>query len=403
MSSYSPLRPRRRHFYWSSLRPSLRQCFSLLVLLGFMAAFVCLRPHMPLWLMSSLSSASQNSNKSQRRINDTVSYEQLQQCVDLATSRGFWKGSSWSVPDHPASCGFLPATTSAPAEDNQEDNDDDKALASIFRLVKVGFLGDSTTRSDLRAWEEHFSCERTNLDEAQVFQLKDEKGNYICEPHEQSFNLTKCGKPPIIDVSNCPQGVSFRYFYKIYPWTPLDRWFLTKRSYLFQDLDVVVISMGRWFVYYQPHDEFNITDQFDTFLVELKKVYQGVILYQSEYTEHLSKSSEIQFPVACTPHAVCGDCSDTEQWECSQNDVTERPNSDVELRAVLERHRILHLDRWNVSKSLPLEYYQPWYCHNGTHNQWDCSHHLGVVAMQHMRLIANVIKNLFVARQEMTR
>lgn len=315
----------------------------------------------------------------------SLSYEQLQDCIDDYTSRGSWVGATWKVVDHPSNCQF-------------QDLSSHDELAAAFRHVKIGFLGDSTTRSDLRAWETTHECVRTNLDETQVFQRRDQQGRNICEPHEQSFNLTKCGTQPIINVTNCPSGVSFRYFYKIYPWTPLDQIYLWQQPHLFRDLDVVVISIGRWFVYYQPYDAFNITDQFDTFLVELKKVFSGVILYQSEYPGHLIKSVDVKFPVPCTPHAICSDCGDTDQHECSQTDETRRPRSDVEMRSVLERHRILHLDRWNISRTLPLEYFQPWYCHNGTIHQWDCSHHLGIVALQHMRLIANVVRHVVASK-----
>jgi hypothetical protein len=256
-------------------------------------------------------------------------------------------------------------------------------------------MGDSTTRADLKAWEEHYQCNETNLDEAQVFQRRNEEGDYICQPWEQSINLTKCGYPPIIDVADCPSGgAAFRYFYKIYPWTPLDQWYLSQQQHLFRDIDVLVISLGRWFVYYQSTEPLSVTNQMETFLVELRKVYSGIILYHSEYTEHLVRTVD-KSPAQCTPHAICGDCGGEDKWECAQTETAERPQRDVEMRSVMERHQILYLDRWNTSKSLPLEYYQDWYCNQETFNQWFCSHHLGFVALQHMRLIAIAIKNLF--------
>ncbi len=314
-----------------------------------------------------------------------LAYKELQQCVDDYTSRGSWVGRTWKVPDHPSTCRFK--TYSNKSE-----------LAATLSFVKVGFLGDSTTRSDLRAWEETFLCRRTNLDEALVFQRKNEHGKYLCQPHEQSVNLTKCGIPPVINMTDCPTGVSFRYMYKIYPWTSLDEWYLWQQPQLFRDLDVVVISLGRWFVHHSPRD-FNVSENLEIFLVELKKIFSGVILYQSEYPGHLKKSIDVKFPVPCTPQARCIDCGDTDQHQCSQTDDTERPQNDLEMRSVLKRHQILYLDRWNVSKTLPLAYFQTWYCHNGTFHQWFCSHHLGFVALQHLRLIANVIQNLFITNQ----
>lgn len=371
--------------WWS--QPSSQCNYFLFVFLVAGSLFVVLLRRPTILLLQP-----ENNPRSVQRRHNTLSYESLQRCVDEYTSKGAWNGSKWTVPRHPDFCGFQTLS-----------NHQELAAAFSSTVKVVGFMGDSTTRSDLRGWEETFQCPRTNLDEIQVFQILNEEGDYLCLPEEQSFNLTKCGIPPIVEVTNCPptSGIAFRYFYKIYPWTPLDRWFL-EQPHLFRDLDVLVISIGRWFVYLDWTGRFNITEQFDHFLVELQKVYKGVILFQSEYPKHTSRSDQIQFPVACTPHATCSDCSDGdtgEPWECAPLDNTKRPERDVELRSVLERHHILYLDRWNVSRSLPLEYYQSWYCHNGTVYQWDCSHHLGLVAIQHMRLIANVIVNLFVSKQ----
>jgi hypothetical protein len=137
----------------------------------------------------------------------------------------------------------------------------------------------------------------------------------------------------------------------------------------------------------------NITRDMDTFLFQLKQVFSGLILYQSEYPLHTKKSKNMVFPVPCA-HAKCGSCDKTEEFECEQTVTLERPQSDLELRSVVERHQVLYLDRWNISKSLPLEYYQLWYCGFETYHQWYCDHHLYFVALQHLRLIANVVTQM---------
>lgn len=84
----------------------------------------------------------------------------------------------------------------------------------------------STTRSDLRAWEETFGCPASEFDHANLFQKKNEDGTHVCGMAEQSVNLTKCGIPSLKDIPKCPaeNSPSFRYFYKVYPWTSLDRY-----------------------------------------------------------------------------------------------------------------------------------------------------------------------------------
>jgi hypothetical protein len=325
-----------------------------------------------------------------------ISYPQIQRCIDEYTSQGSWHGDTWTVQQQQQqqqpSCGFPHWKT--------------KDLPELFEPFKVGFMGDSTTRSDIRAFEETFGCPRTDLDEMVVFQKRDENGTYVCQLSEQSMNLDKCGIPPILNIQ-CG-GANWRYFYKVYPWTPLDQWYLTQPD-LFEDIDVLVISLGRWFPYYEPIGSLNVTHDMNTFLVELKKVFSGTILYQSEYGMHHKQTSLLTQDqrVTCT-HARCGDCGpggtfDTEtDWECAATITMERPSSDGEIRSVVERHDALYLDRWNISKSLPLEYFQQWYCRdNGRnshlpldHNQWDCNHHLYFVALQHLRLVATVMMKL---------
>ena len=253
-------------------------------------------------------------------------------------------------------------------------------------------MGDSTTRSDLRALEEVSHCERTNLDEAVVFQRRTEQGAYLCEAFEQSINLDKCGIPPLVDIK-C-SGVSFRYFYKVYPMTPLDEWYLA-RPELFADLDVLVISIGRWFPYYQPYESLDVEAHFNTFITELKKIFHGAILYQSEYPTHDLEKTKImpEHQVSCA-HAKCMDCGNPGEFACAREVTTPRPERDVKMRTVAERHQVLYLDRWDVSKSLPMEYFELWYCHDGDTYQWFCNHHLHFVALQHLRLIANVLWKL---------
>jgi hypothetical protein len=318
-----------------------------------------------------------------------ISYPQLQHCIDEYTSQGSWQGDTWTVQQP---CGFTYWKT--------ED------LPLLFQPFRVGFMGDSTTRSDIRAFEETFGCPRTDLDEMAVFQRRDENGTYVCQLSEQSMNLDKCGIPPILDIS-C-NGANWRYFYKVYPWTPLDQWYLAQPE-LFNDIDVLVISLGRWFPYYEPIGSLDVTRDMDTFMVELKKVFSGTILYQSEYAIHHEKTAKLtqEQRVSC-PHARCGDCGpwgtfdEVDDWECAATITMERPRSDWEIRSVVAHHDALYLDRWNISKSLPLEYFQLWYCRDGgrnshlplDHNQWDCNHHLYFVALQHLRLIATVMMQM---------
>jgi hypothetical protein len=332
-----------------------------------------------------------------------LTYEMLQECIDRYTSQGSWQSGVWSsvrpLEEH---CGFqFQSATNESTSPTAIAYRDFHRLPRAFRRFRVGFMGDSTTRSDLRGFEEVFHCPRTDLDENAVFQRKDKDGNYICRLGEQSIKLNKCGIPPMIEINNCT-GVHWKYFYKVYPWTPLDAWYMSKKRQpsVFHRLDVLVISMGRWFRFYEPKGSLNVTRDMETFIVELRQVYPGIILYQSEYALHHALTTNVQNHVTC-PHATCSDCEpggaiDTRnEWECSQTVTNPRPQSDYEIRSVLERHQILYLDRWNISKSLPMEYFKLWYCHDGYHNQWDCDHHLHFVALQHLQLIANVINTLF--------
>jgi hypothetical protein len=303
-------------------------------------------------------------------------YSTLQNCIDEYTTRGAWNRAKWTADTD--SCQF---------------NDwSDHELPDVFRPFKVGFMGDSTIRSDLRAFEEACQCERTDLDEASVFQKIDENGAYICKLSEQSINLDKCGVPPIVDMK-C-NGVSWRYFYKVYPMTPLDEWYFA-RPELFADLDVVVVSLGRWFPHYEPFESLDVEGHFNIFITELKRVFPGTILYQSEYPMHDLEKRKImpEHQVSC-PHAKCVDCGDQEEFACAREVTIPRPESDAKMRTVAERHQVPYLDRWDISKSLPMEYFELWYCHDGETNQWFCNHHLQFVAMQHLRLVANVIVKL---------
>lgn len=308
------------------------------------------------------------------------SYEQLQSAIDEYTS-GSWVGDKWNS-SSPFSLDGLNQTNTAVLQ----------AFESVGRNLTIGFMGDSTTRSDLRAWEEEFKCPRTNLDEQSVFQKLKQDGSYVCDAGEQTVNLTKCLIPPIVNLTNCPggSGLSFRYFYKIYPWTPLDEWYL-ERPDLFQDIDVLIISMGRWFGYW--YGPLNVTRDTETFLTQLRKVYSGRILYQSEYASHTIPFDESsKEPVNC-PHDVLVN-SPTNKYVCAKTTDEERPQRDYDIRSVTGRLQLPYLDRWNVSSTLPNEYYASWLCGKAFHS-WGCDHHLGFVAMEHMRLIAHVLKILF--------
>ena len=304
--------------------------------------------------------------------NSTSSYELLQSCIDDYTSRGYWKKSKWEVSDINPACGF-----------EQRNLTTDRDILVALQNLTIGFMGDSTTRSDIRAFEETFRWPRTNLDESLVFQKKREDGGYICEPWEQSVNLTKCGIPPIINTGN------FRYFYKIYPWTPLDRWFF-KDPELFRDLDVLVISIGRWLKFSALlNNEKEIVLDFEVFLKKLRTVYSGKILYQSEYPAHMVHIEHVKHPIANCTHGLLN-----EKYECAPTVTEERPLRDVAIRSLVERHRVLYLDRWNVSKTLPLDYYKIWLCGKPSFHSWSCDHHLYFVGMEHFRLLAHVVRSI---------
>lgn len=305
------------------------------------------------------------------------SYEELQTAIDTYTL-GSWSGDEWN--------------STSPFQGLHHVND----ILEVFQNVSegqnftIGFMGDSTTRSDLRAWEEEFKCTRTELDERNAFQKLKDDGMYVCHVSEKSVNLTKCGIPPIVNVSNCPDdsGLSFRYFYKIYPWTPLDQWFLQQTD-LFQDIDVLVISMGRWLVYW--NGQMNVTGDMEHFLVELQRVYTGKVLYQSEYAQHTISLDASKPPVNCEHDPMV---TDSDKYVCTSSIDWERPQRDLDLRSVMERFQVPYLDRWNISKTLPIEHYESWLCGN-QFSSWFCDHHLGFVAMEHMRLIAHVLKVLY--------
>jgi hypothetical protein len=249
-------------------------------------------------------------------------------------------------------------------------------------------MGDSTTRSDIRALEETFKWPRTNLDEAQVFQKRDANSKgYICKLHEQSMNLTKCGIPPIIDTQN------IRYFYKVYPWSPLDQWYFREKPDLFRDIDVLVISLGRWLKYRPEWNEpQKLATDMELFLENLEKVFSGKILYQSEYAGHTVSLEKAKYPVVNCTHGLCG--TKPNIYECEQTITEDRPQRDLVIRSVMEGHGVPYLDRWNVSKTLPLEYYERWLCGKPSFHAWYCNHHLHFVAMEHFRLLAHVVRSI---------
>lgn len=297
----------------------------------------------------------------------------IQACIDEYTSRGSWNGDKWEVPEgmmNPECLSWLNTSLG-----NNE-------ILSTIQQFKVGFMGDSTTRSDLRALEETFLLPRTNLDEASVFQKKHPNGTYICHLAEQSMNLTKCGIPPIINTSH------YRYFYKVYPKAPLDQWYFSEVPHMFRDLDVVVISLGRWLVYHHWASSEELAQDINSFLLDLRKVYSGKIVYQSSYAYHTVSVEHATYPVPDCQHGLFG------EYDCVQTVTEERPQYDSVFRSVMEDHSILYLDRWNISTTLPQEYYQLWLCDKPDFHSWSCDHHLYFVAMQHLRLVANVVRKI---------
>ena len=129
----------------------------------------------------------------------------------------------------------------------------------------------------------------------------------------------------------------------------------------------------------------DVTREVDQFIFELKKVYSGLIIFQSQYAGHTISVEKSKYPVNCT-HGLMN-----RKFECEQTIIIDRPKEDDEIRSVVEQHQIAYLDRWNISKSLPIEYYKKWLCGKRKFLSWYCDHHLSFVAMQHLRLIASVI------------
>jgi len=297
----------------------------------------------------------------------------LQSCLDEYTSRGLWVEDRWVSP--------VTMKHACPSFNKYQQSED---ISVALANLTIGYMGDSTTRSDLRAWEEQFGCPRTDLDEASVFQRKNPDGGYRCKHEEQSINLTKCGIPPIVNITRCPDesSVSFRYFYKVNAWTPLDKWYFEHQPSLFDDIDVLVVSVGRWFPYQRRT---NKTHDIEQFIVELQKIYSGLILFQSQYAAHTVSVEQSKHPVSCTHGLLKG------KYQCEETVTLDRPKEDDEIRSVVEQHQIVYLDRWNISKSLPLAYYNTWLCGKPSFHSWYCDHHLSFVAMEHFRMVASII------------
>ena len=358
---------------------------------------------------SSRNPTRTTSRRSSSTLRRSSSPLLLQRCLDDYTSQGSWDDQARWVGGGPSNIGGKntnqTSSSVCPSFDHhvfptKED------IATAWSNLTIGFMGDSTTRSDLRAWEEEFGCPRTNLYEASLFQKKHPKNRtHICKLHEQSINLDKCGIPPILNMTQCPSPpnppnnenddqssvVSFRYWYKVYPWTPLDQWYLqSPQSELFEDLDVLVISIGRWFKY-RRSQHINVTNEIDQFLVELQKVYTGVILFQSPYAKHTVPVTQSTCPVPCT-HGLMN-----EKWQCEATITAPKPKDDEDLRSVVVHHQphpIPYIDRWDISTALPIEYYHTWLCEKPKFHSWFCDHHLSFVAMEHFRMIARVVSAL---------
>ena len=85
----------------------------------------------------------------------------LQICLDEYMPKGSWVKDRWV-----STASMKPACPSF----NKYQQSDDISVA-LMNLM-IGYMGDSTNQSDLRAWEEQFGCPRTDLDVASIFQRK---------------------------------------------------------------------------------------------------------------------------------------------------------------------------------------------------------------------------------------
>ena len=359
---------------------------------------------------SSRNPTRTTSRRSSSTLRRSSSPLLLQRCLDDYTSQGSWDDQARWVGGGPSNIGGK-NTNQTPRHRYAR-----PLTITCFQQKKILRPPGRILRLDL--WEIRplapiFARGKKNLDVHEPICMKlrcfkkkhPNNGTHICKLHEQSINLDKCGIPPILNMTQCPSPpnppnnenddqssvVSFRYWYKVYPWTPLDQWYLqSPQSELFEDLDVLVISIGRWFKY-RRSQHINVTNEIDQFLVELQKVYTGVILFQSPYAKHTVPVTQSTCPVPCT-HGLMN-----EKWQCEATITAPKPKDDEDLRSVVVHHQphpIPYIDRWDISTALPIEYYHTWLCEKPKFHSWFCDHHLSFVAMEHFRMIARVVAAL---------
>lgn len=107
---------------------------------------------------------------------------------------------------------------------------------------------------------------------------------------------------------------------------------------MFCDLDVIVISLGRWLVYHHWASNEELAQDVNSFLLDLRKVYSGKIVYQSSYAHHTVSVEHATYPMPDCQHGLFG------EFDCVQKVTKERPEYDSVFRSVMEDHSILYLD-----------------------------------------------------------
>ena len=212
------------------------------------------------------------------------------------------------------------------------------------------------------------------------------------------MKVDKCGVPPVLNPKPCA-GVEFKYFYKVWPWAPLDDLYFDREGIL-DEYDAFVFLNGKWYEYWeeQHFGPINIAKNLDRYLKKLRKVFKGPIIFMNEYGYHDSNNEEegVSDPVDCK----FGQDPDLgkKTRPCSYTSIGERPDHVRTLQKWAKRRKIPYIDRWKISDDLPHEYFKIWYCDKEFHHEWFCDHHLHFVGLQNIQMVANILTRLLPER-----
>jgi len=178
----------------------------------------------------------------------------------------------------------------------------------------------------------------------------------------------------------------------VYPWTPLDEHHFGLDT--FKEIDVLVLSLGRWFPHWdeEKYGTRDIERKLIHYMTELRKVYSGRVIYQSEYAEHEVGKDGLSMAVNCS-HSPCADCGETIS-HCSYRTWEALPPRHALIRNIMTQFQVVFIDRWKISETLPHSYFELWYCGMKNYHPWFCDHHLHFVGLLHMQLVTNVLQRL---------